>query len=46
VEVLKVYERGGMEVSVTRLTLKSDRLRTLMYRRPDGIIEQFFVEED
>jgi hypothetical protein len=46
VEVLKVYERGGMEVSVTRLTFKSGRLRTLMYRRPDGIIEQFFVEED
>jgi CubicO group peptidase (beta-lactamase class C family) len=46
VEVLKVYERGGMEVSVTRLTFKSGRLRTLMYRRPAGIIEQFFVEED
>jgi CubicO group peptidase (beta-lactamase class C family) len=46
VEVLKVYERGGMEVSVTRLTFKSGRLRTLMYRRPDGIIEQFFVEGD
>ena len=45
-EVLKVSERGGMEVSVTRLTFKSGRLRTLMYRRPDGIIEQFFVEED
>jgi len=35
-----------MEVSVPRLTFKSGRLRTLMYRRPDGIIEQFFVEED
>jgi len=46
VEVLKASERGGMEVSVTRLTFKSGRLRTLMYRRPDGIIEQFFVDED
>jgi D-alanyl-D-alanine carboxypeptidase len=46
VEVLKVSERGGMEVSVARLTFKSGRLRTLMYRRPDGIIEQFFVDED
>jgi len=46
VEVLRVYERGGMEVSVTRLTFKKGRLRALMYRRPDGIIEQFFVEED
>jgi D-alanyl-D-alanine carboxypeptidase len=46
VEVLRVSERGGMEVSVTRLTFKSGRLRALMYRRPDGIIEQFFVDED
>lgn len=45
-EVLKVSERGGMEVSVTRLTFKSGRLRALMYRRPDGIIEQFFVDEE
>jgi D-alanyl-D-alanine carboxypeptidase len=46
VEVIRVSERGGMEVSVTRLTFKSGRLRALMYRRPDGIVEQFFVEED
>ncbi|MGO8931694.1 MAG: serine hydrolase domain-containing protein [Limisphaerales bacterium] len=46
VEVLKAAERGRMEVSVTRLTFKSGRLRALMYRRTDGIIEQFFVEED
>ena len=46
VEVLKVSERGGMEVNVTRLTFKSGRLRALMYRRPDGIIEQFFVDEE
>ncbi len=45
VEVLRTSERGGMEVSVTRLTFKSGILKVLMYRRPDGIIEQFFVEE-
>jgi CubicO group peptidase (beta-lactamase class C family) len=45
-EVLTLRERGGMEVSVTRLTCKSGNLRSLMYRQPDGRIEQFFVDED
>ncbi len=43
VEVLTSYERGGMEVTTTRLTLRKGTLRTLMYRMPDGKIEQFFV---
>ena len=46
VEMLNIYERGGLEVSVARLTFKSGTLRTLMYRRPDGTVEQFFVNED
>lgn len=43
VEVLTSYERGGMEVTTARLTLRKGTLRTLMYRMPDGKIEQFFV---
>lgn len=46
VELVRASERGGMEVSVTRLTFLKGALRVLMYRRPDGIIEQFFVSKD
>jgi len=42
-ELVSAHERGGLEVSNVRLTFKSGVLRTLMYRRPDGTIEQFFV---
>ncbi len=42
-EVLESHERGGMEVTTTRLTFKKGSLKTLMYRMPDGKIEQFFV---
>jgi CubicO group peptidase (beta-lactamase class C family) len=42
-EVLSVNERGGMEVSTTRLTFKKGTLKALMFRMPDGKIEQFFV---
>jgi len=45
-ELVSRNERGGMEVSVTRLTFESGQLRTLMYRQPDGRVEQFFVYED
>jgi CubicO group peptidase (beta-lactamase class C family) len=43
VEVLTTNERGGMEVTTARLTFKKGTLKTLMYRMPDGKIEQFFV---
>jgi hypothetical protein len=43
VDVLSSNERGGMEVTTTRLTFASGELRVLMYRKPDGMIEQFFV---
>ncbi len=46
VELLSSSERGGMEVTRVRLKFKVRSLATLMYRRPDGIVEQFFVEED
>lgn len=43
VDVLSSNERGGMEVTTARLTFKQGTLKTLMYRMPDGRIEQFFV---
>jgi len=43
VEVLTSNERGGMEVTTTRLTFRKGTLKTLMYRMPDGKVEQFFV---
>lgn len=46
VEVLSASERGGMEVTTTRLTFATGELRVLMYRKPDGTIEQFFVSKD
>ncbi len=45
-DVLSRNERGGMEVTVTRLSFESGGLRMLMYRQPDGKVEQFFVYED
>ncbi len=45
-EVESVNERGGMEVSVVRLTFANGALRGLMYRTPDGKIQQFFVSKD
>jgi hypothetical protein len=35
-----------MEVSPVRLTFASGTLRTLMYRNPDGKIQQFFVNKN
>jgi CubicO group peptidase (beta-lactamase class C family) len=46
VEVLSTNERGGMEVTTTRLTFAKGTLQTLMYRMPDGQIEQFFVSKE
>jgi CubicO group peptidase (beta-lactamase class C family) len=45
VEVQRVRERGGMEVSTTRLDFATKSLEALMYRDPSGVIEQFFVDE-
>ena len=44
VETLARNERGGMEVARTRLTFADGRILTgLMYRTPDGKVQQFFV---
>lgn len=45
-EVISSNERGGMEVTTTRLAFKKGSLKALMYRMPDGKIEQFFVYPD
>ncbi|HVP90143.1 MAG TPA: serine hydrolase domain-containing protein [Terriglobales bacterium] len=44
-DVESVNERGGMEVSVVRFTFANGTLRGLMYRTPDGKIQQFFVSK-
>jgi CubicO group peptidase (beta-lactamase class C family) len=45
-EIISTRERGGMEVTMTQLTFASGELRVLMYRMPDGKIEQFFVSRE
>src|SRR5262249_36952305 len=45
-EVISRHERGGMEVTVTRLAFKSGHLHAQMYRQPTGAIEQFFVYKE
>jgi CubicO group peptidase (beta-lactamase class C family) len=45
-EVVRSHERGGMEVTTTRLSFETKDLQVLMYRTPDGKIEQFFVDEE
>lgn len=46
VELVSRRERGGLEVSVARLSFRKAKLRTLMYRQPDGRVEQFFVNRE
>jgi hypothetical protein len=35
-----------MEVTTVRLSFNSGSLRALMYRMPDGKVEQFFIYKD
>lgn len=44
-EVESIGERGGMEVSTTRLQFSSGVLKVLMYRTPDGRIQQLFIQK-
>jgi D-alanyl-D-alanine carboxypeptidase len=46
VDVINSSERGGMEVTTTRLVFSSGELRVLMYRMPNGKVEQFFVSRE
>ena len=43
VEVRGVYERGGMEVSSIQFKFKTATLGGLLYRSPDGKIQQFLI---
>lgn len=43
VEVENTAERGGMEVSSVRIKFKSIELKGLMYRTPDGKIQEFLI---
>ncbi|MGH9823364.1 MAG: serine hydrolase domain-containing protein, partial [Blastocatellia bacterium] len=44
-ELKGTAERGGMEVAVIRFTFKSGALRALMYRAPDGKIQEFLIQK-
>lgn len=43
VEVLRTRERGGMEASVVQFVFATTTLQAVMFRRPDGIVEQFLL---
>ena len=38
-----VWERGGMQVANVAITVGGRKVGALMYRRPDGIIEQYLL---
>ena len=44
-ELESTNERGGMEVTTVRFTFAVGAVRGLMYRTPDGKIQQFFVSK-
>jgi hypothetical protein len=39
-------ERGGMEVVTVHFTYKSAKIKALMYRTPDGKIQEFLIYKD
>jgi D-alanyl-D-alanine carboxypeptidase len=43
VEVETVYERGGMEVAVIRFVFNTVKMKGLLYRSPDGKVQQFLL---
>jgi hypothetical protein len=45
VELVRIRERGGLEVTTTNLSFEKKGLEVLMYRAPNGKIEQFFIDE-
>ncbi len=45
VEVNNLYERGGMEVALIHFAFKSASLGGLLYRTPDGKIQQFLIRK-
>jgi hypothetical protein len=41
--VESVSERGGMEVTLIRFTFKAVKVKALLYRTPDGKIQEFLL---
>jgi hypothetical protein len=39
-------ERGGMEVALVHFTFKAGKIKALMYRTPDGKIQEFLVYKE
>ena len=42
-ELVRVSERGGMQVAIVRLTAGDRTITTLMYRSPNGAMEQYLL---
>jgi D-alanyl-D-alanine carboxypeptidase len=42
-ELQQLSERGGMQVSVAQLTVGGKKVQALMYRAPDGSIEEYLL---
>jgi CubicO group peptidase (beta-lactamase class C family) len=45
VEISRVSERGGMEVALVQVTFKTTKLEGLLYRTPDGKIQQLLFRK-
>jgi D-alanyl-D-alanine carboxypeptidase len=45
VKVVRVAERGGMEVALVRIAFKTAELEGLLYRTPDGKIQQLLFRK-
>jgi hypothetical protein len=45
VEVVRIYERGGMEVALLHFTFKTAELEGLLYRTRDGKIQQLLFRK-
>jgi CubicO group peptidase (beta-lactamase class C family) len=46
VEVDTPGERGGMEVAMVHFTFKAGKVKALMYRTPDGKVQEFLIYKD
>lgn len=46
VEVDPTAERGGMEVAMVHFTFKNSKMKGLMYRTPDGKIQEFLIYKE
>jgi CubicO group peptidase (beta-lactamase class C family) len=45
VELENVSERGGMEVASVRFTFKKATVKALLYRTPDGVVQEFLLSK-